>query len=64
MLFPRRDPEALAETLAVLINNPEYASQLGSTGRDMVEQYRWKVVARQVETYYYDCIAETNGATR
>ena len=59
LLFPRRDSEALAETLAVLINHPDYAARLGSTGRKMVEQYRWNVVARQVETYYYDCIAET-----
>ena len=61
LLFPRRDPEALAETLASLINSPLYARRLGDTGRRMVEQYRWGVVARQVETYYYDCIAESNG---
>ena len=64
LLFPRRDAQALANTLASLIENPEYALRLGETGRRMVEQYRWKVVARQVESYYYDCIAETNGATR
>ena len=63
LLFPRRDPEALAETLAKLINNPEYALRLGDTGRRMVEQYRWKVVARQVESYYYDCIAENHADT-
>ena len=64
LLFPRRDAQALANTLASLIENPEYALRLGATGRRLVEQYRWKVVARQVESYYYDCIAETNGATR
>ncbi len=64
LLFPRKDPEALAKALAVLIDNPDYARQLGATGRRLVEKYRWKVVARQVETYYYDCIAETNGSTR
>ncbi len=64
LLFPRRDAQALANTLASLVENPEYARRLGETGRRMVEQFRWKVVARQVESYYYDCIAETNGATR
>ena len=64
LLFPRRDPEALAEALATLINNPEYALQLGATGRRMVDQYRWKVVAKQVEAYYYDCIAENHADTR
>ena len=37
--------------------NPELAQQLGKTGRTMVEQYRWSSVAKQVESYYYDCIA-------
>ena len=64
LLSPRRNPEALAEKLAILINNPEYARQLGQTGRKLVEKYRWKVVARQVETYYHDCIAETYGHSR
>ncbi len=61
LLFPRRDSEALAQALATLLNNPEYAHRLGATGRQMVEEYRWRMVARQVESYYYDCIAETNG---
>ena len=63
LLFPRKDPQALADTLATLINNPEYARQLGDTGRRMVEQYRWQAVARQVENYYLDCISENNGHT-
>ena len=61
LLFPRKDSEALADTLAKLITDPERAAGMGATGREMVEQYRWKVVAQQVETYYYDCIAMSNG---
>ena len=64
LLFPKRDSQALAQSLAHLIENPQYARQLGETGRGLVEQYRWKVVARQVEGYYYDCISGANGATR
>ena len=63
LLFPRKNSEALADTLATLITDPELAARMGATGRQMVEQYRWKVVARQVETYYYDCIAMTHGHT-
>ena len=62
LLFPRKDTQGLAETLATLVNDSDYARRLGATGRRMVEQYRWKVVARQVESYYYDCIAESHGA--
>ena len=64
LLFRPRDSEALAETLAILINNPEYATQLGQAGRKIVEQFRWNAVAQQVERYYLDCIAETNVVTR
>ena len=64
LLFPRRDTQALANALASLVENPEHGRRMGETGRRMVEQYRWKVVARQVESYYYDCIEETNGVTR
>ncbi|MDE2842011.1 MAG: glycosyltransferase family 4 protein [Chloroflexota bacterium] len=60
LLFPRKDAQALAETLATLIDNPDYARRLGQTGRRMVEQYRWQAVARQVESYYLDCISEND----
>ena len=63
LLFPRRDSEALAKTLAVLIDDPNLAARMGATGRQMVEQYRWAVVAQQVENYYYDCIAINNGCS-
>lgn len=63
LLFPRKNAQALSETLGALIANPEYARQLGDTGRRMVEQYRWQAVARQVEDYYLDCITENSGHT-
>ena len=57
LLFPKRDTEAMASALRFLVLNPDLAKQLGRTGRIMVEQYRWSSVAKQVEDYYYDCIA-------
>ena len=56
LLFPRKDPEALASALARLIENIELARRLGAKGRETVEQYRWSVVASQVEAYYEDCL--------
>ena len=64
LLVPPRDSEALAETLAVLIEDCQYATKLGQAGRKTVEQFRWNAVAQQVEKYYLDCIAETNVLTR
>ena len=57
LLFPKRDTEAMASALKYLVLNPGLAQQLGKAGRTMVEQYRWSSVAKQVESYYYDCIA-------
>jgi phosphatidylinositol alpha-mannosyltransferase len=57
ILFPKRDTEAMASALRFLVLNPDLAQQLGKTGRIMVEQYRWSSVAKQVESYYFDCMA-------
>jgi phosphatidylinositol alpha-mannosyltransferase len=55
-LFPRRNSEALAETLGYLVRNPDLAHRMGGVGRQTVEKYRWRTVTRQVEEYYYDCL--------
>ena len=60
LLFPRKDAEALASALARLIEDPQLAQRLGATGRETVEQYRWSVVASQVEAYYEDCLRASN----
>ena len=55
LLFPKRDSAALAETLRLLVESPQLSRSMGSTGLRMVQKYRWSVVARQVEDYYYTC---------
>ena len=61
LLFPRKDAGALANSLELLIRNPELRQKLGSKGRQAVEQYRWRRVASQVETYYQDLLGLSNG---
>lgn len=56
LLVPSRDSEALADTLGYLVRNPDLARRMGATGRQTVEKYRWDTVARQVESFYYDCL--------
>jgi phosphatidylinositol alpha-mannosyltransferase len=54
MLVPKRDPEALSNTLAYLAHNPDLRVRMGMQGRQMVEPYRWSSVSRRVEEYYYE----------
>ena len=61
LLFPRKDAGALANSLELLIRDPELRQKLGSKGRQAVEQYRWRRVASQVETYYQDLLGLSNG---
>ena len=64
LLFPRKDAEALAAALALLVRNPELARSMGARGRQDVEAYRWDKVASQVVDFYYDCLSSANGHSR
>ena len=64
LLFPRKDTEALAAALALLVQNPEMAQSMGARGRQDVETYRWDKVASQVVDFYYDCLSSANGHSR
>lgn len=54
LLAPRRDAQALSESLTYLANNPDLRRRMGAIGRQTADDYRWKTVAQQVENYYYE----------
>jgi len=54
LLVPKRDPQALFESLSYLANNPDLRARMGIQGQQMVQQYRWSSVTRRVEEYYYE----------
>ncbi|WP_223468926.1 glycosyltransferase [Massilia soli] len=52
-LVPSRDPQALAERLAVLHNNPDLAHGMGDEGlRRAYQHYTWRTVARKAASIY------------
>lgn len=59
-LIPSRDPQALAERLAVLHNNPQLAQHMADEGlRRAYKHYTWRTVARRAAAIYATVV---NGA--
>jgi len=59
-LVPPREPEALAQRLAFLLQQPEFRDQLGHAARQRVEQeFTWTLTARRFATLYQQLLAYT-----
>lgn len=55
LVIEHGNPEALAEAIQFILNNPDIAVQMGSAGRALaIEKYGSDIVAGQVETLYRD----------
>jgi hypothetical protein len=52
VLFPVGDSEALAGTLAALLNDPERRRLLAARGSRVVQAYDWRHVAREIVEVY------------
>lgn len=56
-LVPPRDPQAVAERLAVLHQNPAHARRLGQAGlRRAYQFYTWRSVAQQIAAIYESAV--------
>jgi glycosyltransferase involved in cell wall biosynthesis len=59
MLVPPADPDALAEAIRTLLEDPELCQRMGEAGRRRVERrFTWGETARQTMALYEDVLAE------
>ena len=59
-LVPARDPQAVAEKLALLHANPDLAANLGDEGmRRAFQYYTWRSVAQHAAAAYETAVSET-----
>jgi phosphatidylinositol alpha-mannosyltransferase len=61
LLVPPKDETALADALALLIQNPELREEMGARGKEAVEEYRWERIAQRVMDYYISLMEAPNG---
>ncbi len=56
ILVPPRDPEAVAQAIGRILDDPASAEAFGVAGRTRASDYAWESVARQVESVYADAV--------
>ena len=62
-LVPPADPDALAEAIRTLLEDPERCRRMGQAGRDrVVRRFTWRETARQTLALYEEVIACAPGS--
>ena len=57
LLMEPGDPEQLAQRILVLLQDPEFARELGRRGRELVEEkFTWPLIADQVVDLYREIL--------
>ncbi|MGH2739159.1 MAG: glycosyltransferase family 4 protein [Actinomycetota bacterium] len=64
LLVPPGRPDALAASVATLLDDPGLAGRYANAGRARARRYSWDVVAREVEMTYEEAVAGGPGGSR
>jgi glycosyltransferase involved in cell wall biosynthesis len=60
LLVPVQDPEAMAEAVLLLLNNPAKAGEIRRAGIESVRQYAWPNVRVRLLRVYEQLLAKTS----
>ena len=59
ILYPKMNPQAIADAVNNMLANPEKTIEMGKAGRKLVEtKYDWKNIAQQVVDLYKEAQAK------
>jgi len=64
LLAPPKDDKSLADTIEVLLKDPELRNRLAANGRRKADEYRWERIARRVMDYYLANLESAKGPGR
>ncbi len=56
ILFPNRDPVALADAVIRVLTDPLLSRSMALAGREKALRFSWATVARELETYFFDLL--------
>ena len=64
-VVPMRSPEALAEKINALLDDPEAMRRMGMAGRRRAEdEFDWKLIAQKTKQVYEDLLMEKKKGMR
>lgn len=64
LLFPANSPEALAQRLCLLLDEPEVRDAMGANAHQWAQRFSWPIVANEIVALYGEVLAEKASGLR